>query len=67
MTLQEIQAAATTRHERARKAARQRGRTAFPDLPYECSWAFGEEFRRNADQTYDVERQAWPKSPTMRP
>lgn len=41
-----IKAAAVRRHERARTAAARRGRRDFPDLPYECSWAFEEEFRR---------------------
>ncbi len=44
--LAEIRRKAKIRHEKARKAARQRGRKDFPDLPYECSWAFEEEFRR---------------------
>jgi hypothetical protein len=41
-----VQSTARGRHERARKAAKQRGRVDFPLLPYECSWAFEEEFRR---------------------
>jgi hypothetical protein len=43
--LERIRTAAKIRHEKARKAARQRGRLDFPDLPYECSWAYEEEFR----------------------
>lgn len=39
---------AKLRHERARKAALQRGRRDFPDLPFECSWAYEEEFRRQS-------------------
>lgn len=41
-----IQDAAKLRHKKARKAASNRGRKDFPLLPYECSWAFEEEFRR---------------------
>jgi hypothetical protein len=42
--LNRIKTAAKSRHERARKAAKQRGRFDFPDLPFECSWAYEEEF-----------------------
>ena len=44
--LGKIQDAAKIRHEKARKAARKRGRTDFPLLPVECSWAFEEKFRK---------------------
>ena len=44
--LREIQTAAKVRHEKARKAAKRRGRLDFPDLPYECSWAYEEAFRQ---------------------
>jgi len=42
-----ISAAARVRHEKERKAAKARGRHAFPDSPYEGSWAHEEEFRRS--------------------
>ncbi len=45
-SLDEIKRLAKIRHEKARRAARRRGRKDFPMLPYECSWAFEEEFRR---------------------
>lgn len=44
--LSEIQAKAKVRHERARRAAAKQGRTDFPMLPYECSWAYEQEFLR---------------------
>jgi len=44
--LQRIRAAAIIRHEKRRKQARREGRMSFPTLPYECSWAYEEEFRR---------------------
>ena len=44
--LDQIRAAARDRHEKARKAAKKAGRHDFPLFPYECSWAFEEEFRR---------------------
>lgn len=44
--LESIRKEARKRHEKARRAARKRGRKDFPDLPFECSWAFEEEFRR---------------------
>lgn len=45
--LEVIRDAARVRHEKARKAAAIRGRTDFPLLPFECSWAFEEAFRRS--------------------
>lgn len=39
-----IRQAAKERHERARKAAKAQGRVHFPDLPYESSWAYEQEF-----------------------
>lgn len=45
--LDSIRSAARERHERARKAAKARGRHDFPESPYESSWAFEQEFRRN--------------------
>ncbi len=45
--LDAIRADATQRHEAARKAARRQGRIDFPLLPYECVWAYEEEYRRN--------------------
>jgi hypothetical protein len=44
--LEEVKRLAKIRHEKERKAARRRGRKDFPMLPYECSWAFEEEFKR---------------------
>lgn len=37
---------ARERHEKARRAALKRGRRDFPSLPFECSWAYEEQFRR---------------------
>jgi len=42
--LQRIREAAKVLHEKARRAAAQRGRHDFPALPYECSWAYEQEF-----------------------
>lgn len=39
---------AKKRHEKARRAARKRGRKDFPDLPFECSWAYEQQFRRKS-------------------
>ncbi len=44
--LANIRTVAKARHEKARKAALKRGRTSFPLLPIECSWAYEEQFRR---------------------
>lgn len=44
--LTDIQTKAKARHEKDRRAARQRGRVDFPGMPYECSWAYEEQFRR---------------------
>lgn len=44
--LDRIRSAAKVRHEKARKAAARRGRHNYPELPYECSWAYEEQFRR---------------------
>lgn len=41
-------ARARARHERERKAAMKRGRKDWPLLPYECSGAFEDEFRRQS-------------------
>jgi len=45
-SLEEVKRLAKIRHEKERKAARRRGRKDFPMFPYECSWAFEEEFKR---------------------
>jgi hypothetical protein len=45
-TLDVIKVAARKRHEQVRRAARRDGRHDFPMLPYECSWAYEEDFRR---------------------
>ena len=44
--LDTIKAKARIRHEKERRSARQRGRMEYPLLPWECSWAYEEEFRR---------------------
>lgn len=44
--LEAIRVQARIRHELARKACRARGRVDFPLLPYECSWAYEQEFFR---------------------
>jgi hypothetical protein len=49
--LDSIKVKAKERHERARKTAKRAGREDFPVLPYECSWAFEEEFRREVRQS----------------
>lgn len=46
--LKEIRRLAVIRHKKARKAAAKLGRKDFPDLPYECSWAFEMEFMRKS-------------------
>lgn len=46
--LQLIRHYAKLRHERTRKAALQRGRRDFPDFPFECSWAYEQEFGRQS-------------------
>lgn len=43
--LEAIRRDAMLRHEAKRKAARRRGRMDYPMLPYECSWAYEQEFR----------------------
>lgn len=45
--LDAIKAAAKIRHEKARKAARRKGRVDFPMFPFECSAAFENQFRRD--------------------
>ncbi len=45
-TLERYKTNAKKHHEAARKAARKMGRKDFPMLPYECSWAFEETFRK---------------------
>lgn len=44
--LETVRVAARTRHKRAKAAAKARGRLDFPCLPFECSWAYAEQFRR---------------------
>jgi len=48
--LAEIQRIAKEKHERNRKAALKRGRTDWPLFPFECSWAFEEQFRTQTRQ-----------------
>ena len=45
--LETIRVSARIRHEKARKAWKAKGRINFPLLPFECSWAYEEHFRRN--------------------
>ncbi len=45
-SLSEIKKEAKVRHEKARKAAAARGRKDFPLLPYECSWAYEQQYDR---------------------
>ena len=53
--LDEIRVKAKYRHEKNRKLAKLRGQKDFPMLPYECSWAYEEEFRRKIrKQTYII-------------
>ena len=52
--LDEIKRKAKIRHEKARLAAKKRGRHDFPDLPYECSWAYEEKFRRETTYLPDI-------------
>jgi len=44
--LEAIRVKARARHERERKTAAKRGRKDYPLLPYECTWAYEEQFRR---------------------
>lgn len=53
--LDRIRAAARVRHEKARKAAKRAGRHSFPDLPFECSWAFEEQFRRGLNKSVSLD------------
>ena len=45
--LERIRKMAKIRHEKERKKSK---RKDFPLLPYECSWAFEEEFRRKQEK-----------------
>lgn len=44
--LESIREKARVKHEKARIAAKKRGRTDFPNSPYEDSWAYENEFKR---------------------
>lgn len=44
--LETVRVAARARHSRAKAAAKKRGRLDFPLFPFECSWAYEEQFRR---------------------
>ena len=44
--LDAIRVKAKMRHERERKAAAKHGRKDYPLQPYECLWAYEEQFRR---------------------
>jgi hypothetical protein len=48
MRLAAIRIAARDAHDLARRQAARRGRKDFPAAPYECSWAYEEQFRRQA-------------------
>lgn len=50
--LHDIKSAARKQHERNRKLAAKRGKQ-IPLLPYECSWAFEEEFAREKTKERD--------------
>lgn len=52
--LQRIREAAKVLHEKARLAAVRRGRHDFPMLPYECSWAYEQEFLRMERAGFDM-------------
>ena len=54
--LQEIIKKAKIRHEKARKAAKNRGRHDFPDLPYEASAAYEKEFQSSKGSQYHAPR-----------
>lgn len=60
--LEKVRAIARSKHEADRKAAAKRGRKDYPNFPYECSWAFEEEFRRKfPDSMAREDRSAfWP-------
>ena len=62
--LERIKDIARQDHERKRRAAKARGRVDFPLLPYECSWAFEEEFKRETakGKTYSSAFQFWSKN-----
>lgn len=53
--LNRIREAAKRRHARDRKAASKRGRKYFPDLPYECSWAYEQEFMQRVQARDSVQ------------
>jgi hypothetical protein len=59
--LSNIRRLAKVRHNKARLAVAAKGRHNFPYLPFECSWAFKEQFRRNIRQgmKYDVRTKEW--------
>lgn len=58
--LETIRVKARERHERARKAAAQRGRKDYPLFPYECSSAYEEEFRKNGcNPAPEPKRRLW--------
>lgn len=44
--LDSIRVKAKERHRLERNAAKARGRKHYPDFPYECSWAYEQEFMR---------------------
>lgn len=46
LELEAVRVVARARHARAKAAAKARGRLDFPLLPFECSWAYSEQFRR---------------------
>ena len=52
--LKEIRRKAKERHEKARRKAKKQGRS-FPDMPFECSRAYEEEFRRKTTNMQDLE------------
>ena len=46
LELDNIRKKAKERHARERRAAKALGREHYPEFPYECSWAYEQEFMR---------------------
>jgi hypothetical protein len=52
-TLEQVRIIACTRHAKRAKSAKKQGRD-FPLFPYECSWAFEEEWKRRGNVPYRI-------------
>lgn len=52
--LADIREKANLRHNKAKNAAKKRGRKDFPEAPYESSWAYEMEFRRKKANTNEA-------------